>query len=450
MVKRKRQNSDDYAFDAEDNPIGLTGAFPVIRDPQAVKYDEGDQSIGLTEAFGAVSGEEDVVHSWDEAGKWKGFNWDASAAQSEDADSEDADSDTEPADGASEAVDTAEGQHAQPEAAGSAASSGDADASAEEDTPAEGAPAEDTPAADTPAAVDDQVAADTPATSAAPAAKPASGTRGKHGRHAAPEPELTPRMKKSKRTRKVLIVIVVLLILLLGALGFFMFKTFDESQQEAQHQAQEQVAAPKDNITEGASGDAVETVAKLTDVPNITSLLGKTTDEAVAALGHGALITQNREVKDKDSAVKTNINIALTEEPADSKTGTPTVYLGLDKKGTIIQVGYSASASALGFGSLSFADAVAGEHVVEKTLGKIGVEVPEGSAVLPADKAQYSKFASDGTTVVKERCSFEGDTEVNGKPCTWSSVLSYDYATQVVTGNLSDTVRIIYVYVTEK
>ena len=30
------------------------------------------------------------------------------------------------------------------------------------------------------------------------------------------------------------------------------------------------------------------------------------------------------------------------------------------------------------------------------------------------------------------------------------AVLSYDYTTQVITGNLSDTVRIIYVYVTKK
>ena len=62
----------------------------------------------------------------------------------------------------------------------------------------------------------------------------------------------------------------------------------------------------------------------------------------------------------------------------------------------------------------------------------------------------YSTYASDGTTVVRERCSFEGDTDVEGKPCAWSSVLSYDYTTQVVTGNLNDTVRVIYVYATMK
>ena len=210
------------------------------------------------------------------------------------------------------------------------------------------------------------------------------------------------------------------------------------------------MAAPKEHLDDKKGDDAIETAAQLTDVPNITSLLGKTTDEAVAALGHGALITQNVEVKEKGSDIKNNISIALTEEPADSKTGTPTVYLGLDKSGKIIQAGYSAAASALGFGSLSFVDAIANEHVVEKTLAKIGVEVPDGSAVLPQDKASYTTYDSDGTTVKKELCSFKGDTEIGGKPCEWSAVLSYDYTTQIISGNLSDTVRMIYVYVTAK
>ena len=38
---------------------------------------------------------------------------------------------------------------------------------------------------------------------------------------------------------------------------------------------------------------------------------------------------------------------------------------------------------------------------------------------------------------------------MNGVPCSWSAVLSYDYTTQVLTGNLNDTVRVIYVYVTQ-
>ena len=260
-------------------------------------------------------------------------------------------------------------------------------------------------------------------------------------------------MQKSRRTRKVLIILIVLLIVLGGLVAFFGYKTFTGTQQdtaEQAHQKQEEATTHSQNSIQDMEGnDAVQTAVAQTQVPNLTALFGKTAEEAVAAIGHGALVTSNRAVDDSSSAVKTNLSVALTEEPADSKTGTPTVYLGLDKDGKVIQIGYSASAGALGFGTLSFADAISGEHVIEKTLAKIGIQVPEGSAVLPTDKASYSTYASDNTTVVKERCSFEGPIDVNGVACTWSAVLSYDYTTQIVTGNLNDTVRIIYVYISE-
>lgn len=254
-------------------------------------------------------------------------------------------------------------------------------------------------------------------------------------------------MKKSQRTRRVLIVLVILLIAVLAALGYFMYRTFSNSQQEAAQQAQEQVSTPREDISDAPAVDAPEAITKLADVPDLTALLGKQQDQVIGELGRGALVTSNREVNEEGNPIKVNLNVALTDEPADSKTGTPTVYLGVGEDGTVLQAGYSASASALGFGQLSFADAVNNEHVVEKTLAEVGVEVPEGSAVLPANKDEYSTYASDGTTVVRERSSFEGATEVNGAPAIWSSVLSYDYTTQVVTGNLNDTVRIIYVYV---
>ena len=36
---------------------------------------------------------------------------------------------------------------------------------------------------------------------------------------------------------------------------------------------------------------------------------------------------------------------------------------------------------------------------------------------------------------------------MNGAPHEWSAVLSYNYTTANMTGNLADTIRIIYVYV---
>jgi len=418
MTNRRMQDSD-YIYDSEDDLIGLTSAFPPAKGPQSVEYDKGDEAIGLTGAFAPIP-EQNEPHAWDEAGKWKDFDWNASFGGEEDNADE-------------------------PEGDGDAA---DADAAVA-----------DAPEGDAPEAARGEVVAPVPAvpaqqkgSHAAPASAGSSrGSSSGRGRHAAPDADLSPRMQKARKTRRTLVLLVILVILIIVAVGVYSGRLFMNTQEEAAHQAQEQAEAPKEqDIGDKLSDDAAGTAVKLTEVPKLTSLLGMTSDDAVKAIGHGAVVTANREVKEEGNPITANLNVALTEEPVDSKTGSPTVYLGLDKDGKVIQVGYSASAAALGFGSLSFADAVSNDHVVEKTLDKIGVSVPQGSAVLPADKSAYSTYGSDGTTVTRERCSFEGDVDVNGIPCAWSAVLSYDYTTQVVTGDLSDTVRIIYVYVTEK
>ena len=395
MTNRRMQDSD-YLNDSEDDLIGLTSAFPAVKGPQSVEYDKGDQAIGLTGAFAPISIEEDE-RAWDDSAKWKDFDWESYKSESDE-----------------EAAQPAE------EEAGETEDSSDS-------------------------AVESETSG-TPMTGASAAPRSSSG----RGRHAAPDAYESPRMQQSRKLRRTLAVVVVLLVIVIGVVVFFMFRTYNNSQEEAVHQAQEQLEAPGNDMGDELSDDAGNPQAKLADVPELASLLGMTSDEAVAKIGHGAMVTSNREVTESGSAIKTNLNVALTEEPVDSKTGSPTVYLGLDSDGKVIQVGYSASASALGFGTLSFVDAVNNEHVVEKTLAKIGVNVAEGSAALPADKQEYSTFADDGTTVTRERCSFEGDVDVNGTACTWSSVLSYDYTTQIVTGDLSDTVRIIYVYLTQK
>ena len=119
----------------------------------------------------------------------------------------------------------------------------------------------------------------------------------------------------------------------------------------------------------------------------------------------------------------------------------------MDEEGIIVQAGYSASTAALGYGTLSFSDAVKNEGVVEKTLQEAGINVPANTVELPADKSQYSTYATDGTTLVKENCSFSGNVDIDGVSHEWSAVLSYDYTTANASGNLSDTIRTIYVYI---
>ena len=276
--------------------------------------------------------------------------------------------------------------------------------------------------------------------------------RGKAGRgkHASGMKELSVHERKSRKVRKTLLIVIAVLVVLIAALCYFAFHLFTTSQTVAVQQISQAASTNSTDIQSESTSDSTTVVAKKTDVPDLAALLGKTQDEAVTALAHGAQVRESRDVNDEGSPIKKSVTVALTDEPADTKTGTPTVYLSLNEEGKIIQAGYSTSTSSLGYGAYSFTDMVEQNHVVERTLQEANVMVDEGAAVLPKDKMEYSTYASDGTTLTRERYSFSGDVDVNGQPCTWSSVLSYDYSNANLTGNLANTVRVIYVYVSTK
>ncbi|MDO4290350.1 MAG: histone-lysine N-methyltransferase [Eggerthellaceae bacterium] len=253
-------------------------------------------------------------------------------------------------------------------------------------------------------------------------------------------------LHKSKRMRRILLVVIAILLVLLVAGGVAVWQLLQVAQTAASQQAQN-VTQEVGAIEGDEAKDASTATAKTTTVPDLVSLLGLTQDEAVAQLAHGAQVTSTREVNEEGNPIKQDVRVVLSAEPADSRSGTPTVYLGIDEEGHIVQAGYSTSTSSLGYGSLSFTDAVLNESVIEKTLSEAGLSVEEGTVSLPEDKTAYTTYASDGATKTKEYCSFEGEAQANGGAHAWSAVLSYDYAMANATGNLADTIRTIYVYV---
>ena len=269
---------------------------------------------------------------------------------------------------------------------------------------------------------------------------------GKHGRQR--KDNVPPYQRKSRRMRRILIAVIVLLVLLLGALGFFAWQWFNQSQLVAAQQAQEQKSVQDvDALAKDGTSDADTATTKTTDVPDLVALLGRTQEEAVAALQRGATVTSTREVNEEGNPIKTSVTVALSGEPSDTRSGTPTVYLGLGEDGAIVQAGYSAATASLGYGSLSFVDAVENDRIIEKTLQEAGIAVSENTVELPEDRSGYSTYASDGTTLVKESCSFNGTADIDGAAHEWSSVLLYDYTTANASGNLADTIRTIYVYI---
>lgn len=261
---------------------------------------------------------------------------------------------------------------------------------------------------------------------------------------------MTHEQKKSRRMKRVLIVVIILLIALIGALAFLAFQFISTAQELAVQQAVQQTTEDVDAMKNEKTNDSSNSQARKTTVPNLTALTGKTEAEVLALLAdYGASTTSAAEVNEEGNPVKRKITIALTTEPGDSRSGTPTVYLGLNDQGVTHQAGYSAPIASLGYGSISYLDAVTNERIVEKTLNEAGLKVQEGTVQLPGDKTLYSTYASDGTTLVKEDWTFEGELEQEGKKYTWSSVLMYNYTLANQSGLLADTVRQIYIYINE-
>lgn len=182
-----------------------------------------------------------------------------------------------------------------------------------------------------------------------------------------------------------------------------------------------------------------------TSVVNLVSLMGMTQPEALAAIGHGATVQEA-----DDPGISGDVDevvVLLTDEKGDSKSGTPTVVLGLGADGRVNAASYSASTWLLGYGSLSLVDAVSTFHIVENTLAKAGLQgVENGSVALPS-KETYSHYESDRKTLSSEECAFHGVASANGVSYLWDAEVDYDYEEANKTGNLANTVKKITVYV---
>ena len=288
---------------------------------------------------------------------------------------------------------------------------------------------------------------------------------GKHAAHAAAAPVskgakrrqaekerlegMPEHIAKGVRMRKVLLIVLLLLVVVFVAIAVFaggmMVTQNSQAVQETTQDVAGEVEAEKGKVAEGG-----RTTGK-TQVPDLTGLFGKTQDEAIEYLGCGATVSSTQEINEEGNPVRWKVSLVLTEEPSDSKSGTPTVYLDFDSDGKVINAGYSAATASLGYGALSFSDIVNNEHIIEQTLSEAGVNVEEGAAALPEDASSYQSYASVGTTLVRESCSFGGTgTKADGAEVDWSGVLTYDYTAANASSNLADTVRQVYVYVNSK
>ena len=253
--------------------------------------------------------------------------------------------------------------------------------------------------------------------------------------------EYSNRQRHNKRVRVALTFLSTILVLMLIALivvGVLMFLEADKKNVST--------SAQQDSTTLLADAYEKEKVTATSEVVNLVSLLGLTKDEAVSHIGHGAVVESETPIEVGN--LKSEVVVPLTEEQGDPKRGTPTVVLRLNEGGQVGWASYTAPTSALGYGTISFVDAIQSAHVIQNSLRAAGLTDLNPSVLnAPTDSASYSTYDTDGKTLITEQTSFNGTGKQSDRVYDWGATLTYDYSNANQSGNLADTIRRISISV---
>lgn len=253
----------------------------------------------------------------------------------------------------------------------------------------------------------------------------------KRAKHAVDVPEYIENSKKMRRNLVIAIVVLIVILCLIGAMVAVYLLT---SQNVSVQQQQETDVSQMENSEADTSTSASE---KSATVPDLALLIGAKADDTVALIGHGAQVSADEAKEEENTPVKRTLRLTLTNDVSSDSSGNPTVVVSANSEGNIISVTYTASTKALGYGTMSFSDAIQNERIIEKVMKEAGLQVGSENVVLPENKAEWTTYTDDGKRISREEKEFSG--EVEGKK--WSARLAYDYTVSLATDNLSDTLR---------
>lgn len=250
---------------------------------------------------------------------------------------------------------------------------------------------------------------------------------------------------KAIRARGSLIFAGVLAVILVIALFVCVTMALTEAAEAETQQTQlsgavVQSADSKLNAAKTSSQRQVTTY-----VPALQTLMGATQSQAVSKLGHGAQVSAVDAYQNDQSGAVQRVTVVLTSE-ASSGSLSPTVYLDLNDQGAVVGASYRVAMSSLGYGAISFKQAVGKSKVVQNTFSDAGITLDDDSAiVLPKSQKAYSTYKSDGKTVVRQKCTFTGQGKAAGMSYQWSATLSYDFSKANKAGDLAYTQRVVQV-----
>ncbi|MDO4841375.1 MAG: hypothetical protein Q3982_01705 [Phoenicibacter congonensis] len=273
-----------------------------------------------------------------------------------------------------------------------------------------------------------------PAADDAEAEAPAKAAPARHAKHASEVPEYEIVAEKTRKKLGIAIVTLLVLIVIIVACLVFFFLTSSNVSVEQQHSDSTEVS----QISENSSSSTSE---KTATVPSLAALIGTKVDDAATSLGHGATVSSDTKKDDEDDPVKRVVKYSLANDAGSSSSGTPTVTVNADSDDEITSVTYQTSTKSLGYGTISFQDAVQNEKIIQAIMKEAGLTISDSDVVLPADKADYTTYSDDGKRITKEEKEFSGTADYSGKTLSWSTRLQYDYTVALATDNLADTLR---------
>ena len=253
----------------------------------------------------------------------------------------------------------------------------------------------------------------------------------KRAKHVKDVPEYVENAKKMRKNLIVAIVaLIVIICVIVCLMAFYLLHSQNASVQQQQT-----------NDTTHIETDPSETAStkdeKSSTVPALAGLIGVNVDSLATAAGHGAQVTSDEAKNDENDPVKRVIKLTLTNDVSSDSTGNPTIVANINSDGNVTSVTYSSSTKTLGYGTMSFTDAIQNEKIIEKVMKEAGLSINSADVVLPEDKASWTTYTDDGKRISREEKEFSG--EVDGKK--WSAKLVYDYTVSLATDNLSDTLR---------
>lgn len=255
------------------------------------------------------------------------------------------------------------------------------------------------------------------------------GQKPKRAKHAADVPEYVANAKKMRRNLVVAIIALLLIVCTVGGLLVYYFYT---SQNATVQQQQGDVS-----LIEGNTDEKSVSSDKTATVPTLATLIGVKADEVANLVGHGAQVSGDEARDVENDPVKRVVRLTLTNDVGSGSSGNPSVSVFADSEGNVTSVTYSASTKALGYGTMSFTDAIQNEKIIEKVMAEAGIFINSEDVVLPENKDAWTTYTDDGRRISREEREFSGEAE--GKK--WSANLSYDYTVSLATDNLSDTLR---------